>query len=188
MSFLFRPCNMEMDHQAYINFLLEHHDELNLPYSFAVKLGFISSPLMFGQAVLIFSEETYRIVGAAGFVYGTGPNGYKDRHICQVEVAYLEPEFRQTSLFMQGLLVLIGQIKAGNPEVETVQFWAAETQAELERIFSRFNGLPGSNRFTVNHLTCHQFSFHELETYCRRFETRLNRHRVVDSPIHGTLT
>ncbi|WP_230632771.1 hypothetical protein [Paenibacillus athensensis] len=164
-----------MDHEAYVRFLLQHHDELNLPYPFSVKLGFLCSPLMFGKAVLIFSEDTYEIVGAAGFVYGTGPNGYEDRQVCQVEVVYLQPEVRQTSLFMQALLVLIGEMKSGNAEIERVQFWASEAQREPEQLFSRFSDLSGSERFTVNGLTCYQVAFPELERYSRRFESWFHR-------------
>lgn len=178
MLFQFRPCNFEMDYETYIRFLLQHHDELNLPYPFAVKLSFIGSPLLFGKAMLIFSEEPYDVVGAAGFVYGTGPNQYEDRHICQVEVAFLLREYRCTSLFMQGLHALVGEMKAGNPDVEMVQFWTSENQAGLEKLFSKFHALPGSNRFTVNNLVCHQISFHELEAYCSRFESRIKSHNL----------
>ncbi|NOU93738.1 hypothetical protein GC093_10960 [Paenibacillus sp. LMG 31456] len=174
MSYQFRLCNFEMDYEGYIKFLLEHHDELNLLYPFAVKLSFISSPLIFGKAMLIFSEDPYQIVGASGFVYGTGPNNYEDRHICQVEVAFLQREYRCKPLFIKGLKVLIAEMKAGNPDVETVQFWASDGQMELEGLFSKFNSLPGSNRFTVNNLVCYQISFRELETYCRRFKNRFN--------------
>ncbi|MUG71324.1 hypothetical protein [Paenibacillus validus] len=158
-----------MDYEAYINFLLQHHDELNLLYPFAVKLSFISSPLIFGKAMLIFSEESYQIVGGDGFFYGTGPNRYEDRHICQIEVAFLHQDYRRTSLFTKGLQILIGEMKAGNPHVEKVQFWASENEVELERLFSKFDALPGSKSFGANNLACHQISFHELETYFRRF-------------------
>lgn len=170
MSFEFRFCEFEMDHEAYIKFLLQHHDELNLPYSFSMKLSFISSPLVFGRAMLIFSEELYQIVGAAGFVYGTGANSYEDRHICQVEVAFIQKGYRQTSLFVHGLQALVDEMKAGNPDVEQVQFWASADQNELQRLFSKLEALPGSTRSIVNDLALYKLSFHELESYCRRFE------------------
>src|SRR6478752_5186562 len=103
MSFEFRVSEFEMDHEAYMDFLLRHHDELNLPYTFSMKLSFISSPLFLGKAMLIISEESYDMVGAAGFGYGTGPGDYEDQHICQIEVAFIEKELRSTSLFIQGL-------------------------------------------------------------------------------------
>ncbi|WP_248927255.1 hypothetical protein [Paenibacillus hamazuiensis] len=160
-----------------MKFLLRHCADLNLPYAFAVKLSFISSPLIFGRAMMILSEEDYDVVGAAGFVYGTGPNAYEDRHICQVEVAYLRPEYRRTTLFMQGLMTILGEIKAGSPDVEMIQFWVAEAQTVEERLFSKFLALPGSKRLIVNGLACHQILFRELEDYCRRFEERFRMAR-----------
>lgn len=171
-TFEFRRCKNELDHDNYMQFLLRHHDELNLPYPFAVKLSFISSPLLIGQAMLIWSDEPYEIAGAAGFVYGTGANQYEDRDICQVEIAFLRRLYRQTSLFAQGLLALLQAIEAGNPDVRLVQFWAKPEQLEAERLFAKLHSLPGSHRFIVNELACQQIDFRELRSYCRRFENR----------------
>ncbi|WP_166238510.1 hypothetical protein [Paenibacillus turpanensis] len=155
-----------------MKFLLRHHAELNLPYPFAVKLSFLSSPLLFGKAMLILSEEDYDLVGAVGFVYGTGANAYEDRHICQVEVFYLRPEHRRQTLFVQVLLALLVRIKEGCKEVERVQFWVKEDQAEGNRLFSKCILLPGSERHFVNDLVCYQIPFRELENYCLRFQKR----------------
>ncbi|MDF2650586.1 MAG: hypothetical protein K0Q73_6391 [Paenibacillus sp.] len=169
MSFEFRPCELEMDYDSYIKFLLQHHDELNLPYSFAMKLSFIGSPLILGKALLGFSEEPYQIVGATGFVYGTGANDYEDRHVCQVEVAFIQKPYRRTSLFLHGLKALVDEMKAGNPDIQQVQFWASTGQEELDRLFSKFSALTGSTRSIVNNLAFYTVAFHELESYCNRF-------------------
>jgi hypothetical protein len=168
MPFLFRRCELEMDHEAYMDFLLRHHSELNLPYPFAMKLSFISSPLVLGKAMLIFSEELYQVVGAAGFVYGTGQGDYKDRHICQVEAAFILKEHRRTALFVQALQALLDAMKAGNPDVQQLQFWAAADQEELKRLFAKLSSLPGSTKSIVNSMALYTVSFHELEAYCRR--------------------
>ncbi|MDF2661183.1 MAG: hypothetical protein K0Q94_3974 [Paenibacillus sp.] len=172
MTFLLRPCELEMNFKSYIEFLLQHHAELNLPYSFAMKLSFVGSPLIFGKAMLAYEEESYETVGAAGFVYGTGANGYEDRHICQVEVAFILAEYRRTSLFVQGLRALIDLIREGNPEVEQVQFWTAADPTDTDKLFAKFSALPGSTRSVVNELAFYTISFRELEAYCRRFERR----------------
>ncbi|UJF33849.1 hypothetical protein [Paenibacillus hexagrammi] len=159
-----------------MKYLLEHDHELNLPYSFAVKLSFVSSPLVFGKAMLIFSEEPYEIVGAAGFVYGTGANEYEDREVCQVEVAFIQEEFRHTSLFVQGLLALVEMIKEGNPDVERIQFWAsASAEKESERLFSKLSVLQGGTKSVVNDLALYTVPFHALETYCRRWDRRYKK-------------
>lgn len=168
MSFEFRVSEFEMDHEAYMDFLLRHHDELNLPYTFGMKLSFISSPLLLGKAMLIISEESYDIVGAAGFGYGTGPGDYEDQHICQIEVAFIEKELRRSTLFVQGLRALIHAIQKGNPGVRQVQFWASATAEELDQLFAKFLSLPGSTKSIVNHLALFTIPFHELEAYCHR--------------------
>lgn len=168
MSFEFRVSEFEMDHEAYMNFLLRHHDELNLPYSFGMKLSFISSPLFLGKAMLIFSEESYDMVGAAGYGYGTGPGDYEDQHICQIEVAFIEKELRRSTLFVQGLRALISAIKEGNPDVRQVQFWTSATGDEQDRLFAKFLTLPGSTKSIVNNLALYTVPFYELAAYCER--------------------
>ncbi|CAN7247074.1 hypothetical protein [Paenibacillus sp. LjRoot56] len=168
MSYEFRVSEFEMDHEAYMDFLLRHHDELNLPYTFGMKLSFISSPLFLGKAMLIINEESYDMVGAAGFGYGTGPDDYEDQHICQIEVAFIEKELRGSTLFVQGLRALVHAIKAGNPDVRQVQFWASAAEEELDRLFAKFLALPGSTKSIVNHLALFTIPFHELEAYCNR--------------------
>jgi hypothetical protein len=163
---------MEMDHKAYMHFLLQHHDGLNLPYPFAMKLSFMSSPLLFGKAILVIDEEPYEIAAAAGFVYGTGANEYQDRHICQVEVAFIRKEYRRTSLFIRGLHALAAEMKAGNPDVEQVQFWAPAGQENLEKLLSKLVALPGSTRSIVNDLAFYTVPFREVESYCHRFGSR----------------
>lgn len=168
MSFQFRVCELEMDHEAYMNFLLRHQDELNLPYTFGMKLSFISSPLFLGKAMLIINEESYDMVGAAGFGYGTGPGDYEDQHICQIEVAFIEKELRSTTLFAQGLRALVHAIKAGIPDVRQVQFWASAAEEGNDRLFAKFLALPGSTKSIVNTLALFTVPFHELEAYCNR--------------------
>ncbi|KRE72955.1 hypothetical protein ASL11_07920 [Paenibacillus sp. Soil750] len=155
-----------MDHEVYMNFLLRHQDELNLPYTFGMKLSFISSPLFLGKAMLIINEESYDMVGAAGFGYGTGPGDYEDQHICQIEVAFIEKELRGSTLFVQGLRALVHAIKAGNPDVRQVQFWTSAADEEQDRLFNKFLALPGSTKSIVNNLALYTVPFHELEAYC----------------------
>lgn len=177
MSFAFRLCTLEMDFDAYVTFLLRHDRELGLPYPFPVKLSFLSSPLILGKAMLVISEEPYDIVGAAGFVYGTGPRDYEDRDVCQIEVAFLREGCRRSLLFARGLQALVAEMKAGNPDVSQVQFWApAAPEEPQERLFGRLSALPGASRAVVNDLALYTVPFVELERYSRR----LNR---CDSPL-----
>ncbi|WP_339288551.1 hypothetical protein [Paenibacillus sp. FSL E2-0201] len=172
MPFLFRTCNLEMDYETYITFLIRHHDELNLPYSFAMKLSFISSPLVLGKAMVIIDEDSYEIAAAVGFVYGTGAADYEDKHICQIEVAFIQQEYRATTLFIKGLRALNHLIKENNPDVLQIQFWAPSDQADLDRLFSKFASLPGASKSIVNHLVLYTLPFEELVRYGERFNLK----------------
>ncbi|KAB8130512.1 hypothetical protein F9U64_14300 [Gracilibacillus oryzae] len=178
MDVEFRTCQSEMEFEAYIKFLLQYHQELNLPYSFAMNLSFVSSPLIFGKAMLIRSDEPYEIVGAAGFVYGTGANDYEDQHVCQVEVAFLQKQFRNTFLFLYSLDALLKEMKNGNPDVKQIQFWTAMDDEKLGRLFTKFSAVPGSTKSVVNNLVLYTVLFDELEAYCHQFSRILKRHEA----------
>ncbi|MFC4402536.1 hypothetical protein [Gracilibacillus xinjiangensis] len=175
MDVEFRTCQSEMDVEAYTKFMLQYHHELNLPYSFAVNLSFVSSPLLFGKAMVVRSDEPYEIVGAAGFVYGTGANDYEDQHICQIEVAFLRKQYRNSFLFLYGLNALLEEMKIGNPGVKQIQFWTSAGDKDLERLFSKFSALPGSTKSVVNNLVLYTVLYHELEAYCQKFSRIVKR-------------
>lgn len=173
MSLLFRPCEFDMDHKAYADFLIHHHDQLNLPYSFASKLGFISSPLIFGKASLIFEEEAHRIIGAIGFVYGTGADHYEDRQVCQIETVFLLKEYRSSMLFPELLRRTLQLIHDGEPNVQTIQFWVDARQAEMTEMFSKLLKLSGSQMQSAdNGLALYRIPFIELERYCQAYTAR----------------
>lgn len=169
MGFEVRSCDFEMDFEAYIRFLLRHHAELNMPYPFSMKLAFIGSPLQFGKAMLIFEEETHDIVGAAGIVYGTGACDYEDRHICQVEIAFIQEQFRSKLLFARAMKTLIDIMKKSNPDVKQIQFWASADNRELQPLISRWSTLPGYEESVVNNLKFYKIPFDELDAYCQRY-------------------
>jgi hypothetical protein len=168
MAFDYRIIELEMDSESYMAFLLEHQNELNLPYSFAMKLSFIASPLVLGKALIVFNDEPYEIIGAAGFVYGTGAHDYEDQHICQVEVAFIQKAYRSTFVFAQGLRELVQAIKADNEAVQQVQFWTSVDQPELDRLLGRFTLLPHAKKTIVNNMAFYTIPFDELESYCNR--------------------
>ncbi|MEI7024081.1 hypothetical protein WBG83_00035 [Paenibacillus sp. y28] len=135
-----------------------------------MKLSFLCSPLMFGKALRIMDEETYEMVGAAGFVLGTGANHYEDREICQVEVAFIRKEYRSSPLFVQLLESLVATMKEANPDLAQVQFWVPAEQKDLDRLCSKFLALPGSVKSVVNKLAFYTVPFPALEAYCRRLK------------------
>lgn len=172
MSFLFRPVEIEMDHEAYAKFLIRHHDELGLPYAFPHKLSFLGSPLLYGKGLLIIDEESYELAGAAGFVYGTGADEFGDRSLCQIEIAFLRKDVRGTTLFLRGMRALLELMRseAGDAEARVVQFWLTAEQSRSRLYADKLLALPGAEATPADGLTRCVIPFRALDRYCARFE------------------
>ncbi|MED4783699.1 hypothetical protein [Brevibacillus choshinensis] len=110
--------------QKYLEFLLEHYRELNLPYSFPVTFSYIASPSFMGQeAILCYSDE-YEIIGAISYITGTGENDYQDTHIVQIQIAYFLEPYRGTLLFLRAMQFLTQHLEQIPHEVKELRFWA----------------------------------------------------------------
>ncbi|OXS57287.1 hypothetical protein B1A99_17515 [Cohnella sp. CIP 111063] len=169
MPYLFRVCRFDMDHEAYIKFVLDNHRDLNLPYPFHIKLSFAGSPLLMGKAMLVIDEESYELVGAAGFVFGTGANDHQDRDVCQAELAFLLPQHRGTPLFVRALQALLDVAREANPDVEWFQFWVPGDRTELIKLCSKLASLPGASLQAANGTSLVRIPFEELAAYVRSF-------------------
>ncbi|MEK0312764.1 hypothetical protein [Cohnella sp. 56] len=175
-NFIFRRCDLDMDHASYLRFLISRHDKLDLSYAFAVKLSFVAGPLLFGKALLIHHEDSYRKLGAVGYTYGTGPDEYKDRENCQLEVFYIEPACRTPDLLLAAASELIDCIREGEAAVRYIQFW---TPAAPEgRLLRRIAGLPGASRAEAGALALYRLPLDELERWIAGLATRRARRRT----------
>jgi len=168
MEYAYRPCELEMDYAAYMKFLIRNQGRLGLPYPFAMKLSFLAGPLILGKAMLLFSEEPYDLVGAAGFICGTGANDYEDRHVCQVEVAFLQEQHRHPFVFLRGLRTLLELMKQEAPEVALIQFWVQEEGDASETLWAKLLQLPGSRKQAEHQMTRYTVPYEALAAYCQR--------------------
>lgn len=176
MNVLIRPVELEMDHDTYMKFLIRHHDDLGLPYDFPIKLSFLASPLVYGKALLVFDEDDFEVVGAAGFVYGTGADEFQDRARCQVEIVFLRKEVRRGTAFARGLRALLELMRneAEGAEVRDVQFWLTAEQGRMKP-FAKLLAMPGAEATPTDGLLRCVVPFHELDAYARRLDKRLAR-------------
>ncbi|WEK54722.1 MAG: hypothetical protein P0Y55_01185 [Candidatus Cohnella colombiensis] len=127
MQAYFSICATASSQQKYIDFLLSHYNSLNLPYSFPVALSYISSPvLMYRESILIYDEDD-EIAGAIGYIHGTGENNYSDIHIVQVQIIYLLPKYRKTSLFVHSVQFLTQHLLQIETTVTELRFWSLES-------------------------------------------------------------
>lgn len=147
MSFYFAVCRTEMYQQKYLEFLLEHHDRLHLPYSFPVAFSFLASPVLMGRECFLCFNGEDEVVGAFGYIHGTGERDYEDMHVLQIQVFFLLPEYRGTLLFIKGLQFMTQHIAQLKDEVEELRFWTPADDY-LRRLFAKV-AEPAASRETV---------------------------------------
>lgn len=175
MTCYFSVCSTYMYHSAYIDYLLKHYTDLRLPYSFPVSLSYISSPLLTGrEAVLAFNDEE-QIVGAFGYIHGTGEQEYKDEHIIQIQVVHILKAYRGTGLFLHGLQFLLEHLSLQRPAVRELRFWVPNRQ-DHHKLFSKF-ATPLANLSTGKSgdpapVEEYRLTIEELKTFLANFKTR----------------
>lgn len=127
--------------EDYFLFLMRHYEELGLPYDFEMTFSFIGIPLMSGNAIIVRESSAQAIVGAIGFVFGTGLDQFEDTTICQVETIYIDQKWRRKLLFPTLLYAFASYLKRNQPQVQRIQFWSSADRPDLTRLFSKFSTL-----------------------------------------------
>lgn len=172
MSYYFVRCSTVMHEQQYVEFLLEHYQDLNLPYSFPVSLSFIASPLFTaeGGCFLCFNEEN-EVIGALGYIHGTGENQYEDTDIIQIQIIYFLEEHRKTTLFLQTLQFLIQHIVQSGKEVKEFRFWTPAND-KLHRLLSKIADKTNSSETIFGPLDEYRASFSTWHAYANQFRQK----------------
>lgn len=168
MRFYFSVCSTEFYQMKYLEFLLEHYSQLNLPYPFPIAYSFMVSPiLMRRESILCFNEED-EVVGALGYIYGTGKGNYEDRHIVQIQLVFLLEKYRKTSLFIKGLQFLLQSIDQLNREVQELRFLAPAAD-DLRRLLAKMADRTASHATEYGPIDEYRASFLAWRTYASKF-------------------
>jgi len=138
MSYYFSICSSEMYQQKYMELLLEHYEQLRLPYPFPVALSYIASPvLMRYESFLCFNEEG-EVIGAFGCIFGTGEKEYEDTDIVQIQVVCFAEPYRGTLLFAKALSFFTEYLEQLDHEVTELRFWAPADD-DLKKLFAKIS-------------------------------------------------
>ncbi|WP_169085703.1 hypothetical protein [Paenibacillus sp. PL91] len=136
MSVHFSVCATAKYQEKYIEFLLENYEKLNLNYSFPVSLSYLSSPIfMDREAILLLDED--EVIGAVGYIHGTGEQQYEDIHVVQIQVVFLLEKYRRGRIFMQALQFLGQHLAQLKQPPQELRFWVPDS-AGLDKICARF--------------------------------------------------
>jgi len=168
MSTYISVCSTEMYQQTYLSFLLEHYEQLCLPYSFPVSLSFLASPLLMDREAFLCFNDDDEVIGSFSYIYGTGENQYEDKHVIQVQVVFFREEYRVTRLFLQAIQFLIEHITDLEEDVRELRFWAPEDE-KLRRLFSKISEKTASVDTVFGPIDEYRTTFSDLQAYAAKF-------------------
>ncbi|WP_336776896.1 hypothetical protein [Paenibacillus sp. MMO-58] len=161
----FSVCTTEVCQQKYMDFLLENYEDLRLPYPFLVAFGFIASPILMGQECFLCLDSGGEVIGAFGFIHGTGEGNYEDRHVVQLQVALISESYRRTRVFLQGLQTLAKHLNELNEAVSGLVFWTGMDDYAI-RLFNKFAERIGDGELAVGY----RVTLHQLNKYLAQFK------------------
>lgn len=137
MSYYFSVCSTFRYQEIYIDFLLQHYEQLNLPYSFQTSLSYIASPILMDKDGILIWNADDELSGAIGFIHGTGERDYQDKHIIQVQTVFLRESCRNGRTFLRSMQYLAQYIAQLQSPVSELRFWIP-AQPTLQKLCSQW--------------------------------------------------
>jgi len=168
MSYYFQVCSSESYQDKYMIFLLEHYNELNLPYPFSISLSFLaSSVLMQKEAILCFNDED-EVVGAIGYICGTAENQYKDTHVAQIQIVFFVETYRRSRLFLESLQFLVQYISQLPEPIVELRFWVP-VHLRLQRLLAKLAEKTATWDTAQGEIDEYHAYFKEWQAYVMKF-------------------
>lgn len=164
MNGYFSVCRTTRYQHHYIDFLLARYNDLNLKYPFPVSLSYMASPLLMDGAAILCFDDKDEICGACGYIHGTGEKDYEDRHIIQIQVAYLAESCRSTRWFFEGLRFLAEHLSDQEEEIQEILFWVPGDSPN-RRLYSKFAELTSTVEQPGSSLAGYRVHIAQLQDY-----------------------
>ncbi|USG63292.1 hypothetical protein NDK47_13945 [Brevibacillus ruminantium] len=168
MSYYFALCSSEMYQQKYLEFLLEHYHELHLPYAFPETFSYLASPVLMGKGCFLCFNDEYEVIGAFGFIFGTGEHEYTDTDIVQIQAVFILKHYRKSYLFLHSLQFFIQYLAQQRGEVREIRFWSPADEP-LRRLFDKLAQRVASVQMEFGTLDEYRASFEAWQAYAAKF-------------------
>ncbi|WP_248565461.1 hypothetical protein [Paenibacillus sp. L3-i20] len=170
-----------MYQRKYMDFLLTHYVDLRLPYPFPDAFGFIASPVLLGQECFLCLDDEGEAIGAFGYIHGTGEGNFEDRHIVQLQVAFLIESHRKTAVFLHGLMVLAEHMNDLNEKVTELVFWSGTEDNYTTRMFGKFAERTSIGESAIEY----RVALPQLNAYLAKFRRKAPRWQLFAGSVDG---
>jgi len=170
VSYYFQVCSTEVYQERYILFLLQHYEDLQSPYPFPISLSYLASPILMRNEAIICFDEDHNVIGALGYIHGTGEHNYEDTHVIQIQSLYLLEPYRRSRLFLEGLRFLIQHLEQlyKPAPVSEIRFWAPSSPY-LRRLLSKLATRTFPSHSEAGTIDEYYSTLAEWQLYSNRF-------------------
>ncbi|MBT2291866.1 hypothetical protein J7E73_22610 [Paenibacillus albidus] len=132
-----RVCKQKEDIELYTHYMLSNRARLHLGMDHRLMFLLLSAQFQHGEMLIALNED-HRVVGAAGYCYGTADQHFANKETVMVDRVYLDEDRRGSRLFVQGLQVLAELLEQSTVQVTNIQFYVPEQDMRICRLCDRF--------------------------------------------------
>jgi hypothetical protein len=90
-----------------------------------------------GKDVILAFNQDDELIGAIGYILGTGEHEYEDIHVVQIQTLFIEPFYRGSRLFLRGLQFFLDRLQEHDITVTELRFWTPALD-ELRSLIGKF--------------------------------------------------
>jgi hypothetical protein len=138
-----RKCSSDDDFAKASLFMLSHKRDLHPSYTTLEMVTLIYSYATQGHLLCAIDADN-RVVGVAGYYYGTPEKEFQDKDVVLADLAIAAKSYRGSRLFLQGLQYIVNEVSEEHPEVQQFRIAALEENDYLCRLYAKFT----SSRFS----------------------------------------
>jgi len=158
-----------MYEQRYMEFVLDHYKQLNMPYPFSVSFSYLASPVLMDEEIFLALDDDHQTVGCLSFIRGTAENNYENRDVIQLQVVYIDPQYRGTKLLLELLQLMVQCLRYLEEPVNEIHFWTKDDPAIRSLITKRLAIIPQQHESIYGPLIAYVIPYELLEQYISAF-------------------
>ncbi|MCM3568641.1 hypothetical protein [Neobacillus mesonae] len=168
MSYKYRKCNTEEDFEHFSEFYVKRRHHTNPPLGLSYILTDISLLIQFGH-IILGSNLKGEPIGFVSYFYGTPQNDFEDQETLLINVAMVDPKYRNSRAFIRGFQFLIDSVLESEYSIDYVTFYAFQDDLFLQKLYSQFATVITEQDHPLKKQDVYRVSFKDLCAYLKPF-------------------
>ncbi|MDF2650584.1 MAG: hypothetical protein K0Q73_6389 [Paenibacillus sp.] len=163
-----RLCATDEDFAKVSLFILNNKHHLHHSITTVYMITQLYSYLTDGYLIQILDADD-TVIGATAYYHGTPEQEFENKEIAFVDLAILDPTYRGSRVFVNGLQYLNNHIREKHPEVQELHFMALSENSYLCRLYGKFAEVSHSREGVIGIESVYCVKVHKLKTSLEKF-------------------